>query len=267
MKAFWANKASANILYQDIPGTGTPLAFIHGLGCASSCDYPRVIAEAALAGRRAILVDLLGSGFSERPSEFCYSMEGHARLVAELLSSVCEGPISIFGHSMGGAVAITTAALLGAKVEALVLSEPNLEPGGGIFSKAIAEMSEAEFIARGHAATVGNARAAGNTVWAASLAVSAPFAVHREAASLVAGCMPTWRDMLRSLTMPKTVLVGERSLPSPEFDGLADEGCSVEIVPEAGHSMAWDNPSGLAHAIRNATKLNPRSTPLDAARA
>ncbi|MGO4264044.1 alpha/beta fold hydrolase, partial [Lysobacter sp. TAB13] len=94
---------------------------------------------------------------------------------------------------------------------------------------------------------------AGNTVWAASLAVSAPFAVHREAASLVAGCKPTWRDMLRSLTMPKTVLVGERSLPSPDFDGLADVGCDVAIVPEAGHSMAWDNPGGLADAIGKAT--------------
>ena len=252
VKAFWAKMASANILYQDIPGAGTPLVFIHGLGCASSCDYPRVIADTALAGRRAILVDLLGSGFSERPADFCYSIEGHARSVAGLIGSVCEGPVSLFGHSMGGAVAITLAALL-PKVEALVLGEPNLEPGGGFFSKAIADMSEGEFVARGHAATVAAARAVGNTVWAASLAISAPFAVHREAASLIAGCKPTWREMLASLTMRKTLLVGEHSLPAPEFDGLADEGCGVAIVPQAGHSMAWDNPGGLAEAIAKAT--------------
>lgn len=252
VKAFWVKTASANILYQDIPGTGTPLVFIHGLGCASSCDYPRVIADTALAGRRAILVDLLGSGFSERPADFCYSIEGHARSVAGLIGSVCEGPVSLFGHSMGGAVAITLAALL-PKVEALVLGEPNLEPGGGFFSKAIADMSEGEFVARGHAATVATARAVGNTVWAASLAISAPFAVHREAVSLIAGCNPTWREMLGSLTTRKTLLVGERSLPAPEFDGLPDEGCGVAIVPQAGHSMAWDNPGGLAEAIAKAT--------------
>src|SRR5260370_14340777 len=59
---------NAMLRFLDVPGSGTPLVFIHGLGCASSCDYPQVIADPALTGRRSILVDLLGSAYSDRLS-------------------------------------------------------------------------------------------------------------------------------------------------------------------------------------------------------
>ena len=254
MKAFWVASASANIMYHDVPGTGSPLIFIHGLGCASSCDYPRVISDASLRGRRAMLVDLLGSGFSERPFRFGYSIDDHAHSIDELVRNACEEPVSIFGHSMGGAVAITLATLLGSKADKIVLTEPNLEPGGGIFSTKIAEMSEEDYVARGHATTIEDARSAGNTIWAASLAISAPHAVHRGAASLVAGSEPTWLAMLHALPMPKTVIFGEHSLPSADFARLQRDGCNVDTVPNAGHSMASDNPSGLAEAICKAVR-------------
>ena len=61
MRVFRVSSADANILYHDIPGSGAPLVFIHGLGCASSSDYPSVVSDAMLTGRRSILVDLLGS--------------------------------------------------------------------------------------------------------------------------------------------------------------------------------------------------------------
>ena len=37
--------------FHDLPGEAPPLLFVHGLGCASSCDYPRVAADPALAAR------------------------------------------------------------------------------------------------------------------------------------------------------------------------------------------------------------------------
>jgi pimeloyl-ACP methyl ester carboxylesterase len=252
MKAFQANSAAANILYHDIPGSSTPLVFIHGLGCASSCDYLRVATDSAISGRRAILVDLLGSGFSERPVGFSYSVHDHARSVAELIRHVCSGPISLFGHSMGGAVAVVLASILGAQVENLVLSEPNLDPGGGTFSRKIAAMPEAEFVAYGHHEMVETAKAEGNVVWAASLAASAGFAVHRAAVSLVEGSAPTWRELLYGSKVPKTIIVGEHSLPYADLDGLRRHGIGLGIVPAAGHSLALENPPGLAIALSRA---------------
>lgn len=254
MRAFRFGPAGANLLCHDLEGDGSPLLFLHGLGCASSCDYPRIAADAALAGRRMVLLDLLGSGFSERPPAFDYSVEGHARSVAELVRHAAFDRLSIYGHSMGGAVAIVLASLLGAKVERLVLSEPNLDAGGGSFSRRIAAFSEAVYVARGHAETVADARREGNVVWAASLAVSAPFAVHRAARSLVAGGQPAWRETLYGLSVSKTLLFGERSLPDPDFERLPLHGVAVGVVPAAGHSMACDNPAGLAAALAGALR-------------
>lgn len=252
MKVLRVEAASANIAYHDIPGTGTPLVFIHGIGCASSCDYPRIVSDPALAGRRAILVDLLGSGFSERPPDFAYSIDAHAEAVTELARQVCPGPVAIFGHSMGGAVAIALAAKLGERAERLVLGEPNLDPGGGFFSRKIAAIPEADYVARGHREIAQAARADGNAIWAASMSIAAPFAVHREAVSLIEGTRPSWREMLYGLPLPRTVLFGERSLPDPDFESLPQHGCQVDVIPDAGHSMAWDNPAGLAAALAKA---------------
>src|SRR5262249_16164561 len=128
----------------------------------------------------------------------------------------------------------------------------NLGPGGGPGSRKIAAMTEAEYMAHGHDAMIEAARAEGNVVWAASLATSAAFAIHREATSLVAGCKPTWREMLRALKPQRTVIFGEYSLPNDDFDQLPRHGVGVDVVRAAGHSMASDNPAGFAAALSRA---------------
>jgi pimeloyl-ACP methyl ester carboxylesterase len=252
MKTFQLQPGPFGIRYHDLAGDGPPLVFIHGLGCASSCDYPRVACEAALAGRRMLLVDLLGSGFSDQPVEFGYTVDDHAGTVAALIRHLGIESLDLFGHSMGGAVAIAAACLLADRLQHLVLSEPNLDPGGGIFSRRIAAMDEADYVARGHGGLAEASRLEGNGIWAASLAISSPLAAHRGAASLVAGSNPTWRAQLYGLAMPKTVIFGETTLPDVDFERLPRDGVRVDVVASAGHGMAWQNPAGLAAAIRRA---------------
>lgn len=252
MQAYRHTPSNADLRFHDIPGPGTPLVFVHGLGCASSCDYPRVIADPALARRRFILVDLLGSGFSDRPADFNYAIEAHASTLLDLFDSLQLERIDLFGHSMGGAVAISTAGLQPERIRRLVLAEPNLDNGGGTFSRGIAAWSEADYVAFGHAEQVKTAKETGNSIWAGSMALSSPTAIYRNAASLVQGCNPTWREILLSLSMPRTVIFGQRSLPDPDTDALPAEGVSVGYVPDAGHSMMWENPTGLALAIEHA---------------
>jgi len=71
-----------------------------------------------------ILLDLAGSGFSGRPSSFSYSIEGHARTVAELVAYLAPDQIDLFGHSMGGSVAVMAGHIIGGRLRSLVLSEP-----------------------------------------------------------------------------------------------------------------------------------------------
>lgn len=47
VKAILLHNPHAQIRIHDLPGGGVLLVFVHGLGCASSCDYPRIVHDPA----------------------------------------------------------------------------------------------------------------------------------------------------------------------------------------------------------------------------
>jgi pimeloyl-ACP methyl ester carboxylesterase len=239
----------ADLRYEELAGDGLPLVFVHGMGCASSVDYADVARERSLADRPRLLLDLLGSGKSDRPINFSYTIADHARTVVGFLDALELEQVNLFGHSMGGSIAIVAAGLTPGRIRSLVASEPNLDPGGGQFSRMIAGYSDADFVAFGQDEIATRARQDGDYVWASTLEASAPFAVHRSAVSLVAGSDPSWREILRSLPMPRAIIFGEKSLPDPDVEALPRMGVETLIVPNAGHGMATENPAGLATAI------------------
>lgn len=235
--------------YHDLPGDGTPILFIHGLGCAGSLDYPQVASQPSLTDHRRILVDLIGSGFSDKPANFDYSIESHARYLDSFLSWIGAETIILFGHSMGGAVALSLAEMRPAQIAAILLAESNLDPGGGFISSVMGTYSLNEFLDHGLATILADERARGNRIWAESCAISSPTALHAESLSLIEGTEPSWRQILYDLACPKVAIFGAGSLPDPDTEELAAHGVTTAIVPAAGHSMAWENPQGLARAI------------------
>lgn len=255
MKEFNLEQIGARVRYHDLPGAGTPILFIHGLGCASSFDYPQVVSEKGLEGHRRVLVDLLGSGYSDKPARFPYTIEAHADYLLAFIEHLELKSLILFGHSMGGAVALSLASRCQERLKGLVLSEANLDPGGGFFSKRVAAYSEQEFVSSGFSRTIEESRAGGNEQWAASLSVCSPLAVYRQSKSLVDGESPSWRELLYSMKIPRTFIFGENSLPDPDLERLDKEGIHIEIVKSAGHSMAWENPQGLAGAIKNGISM------------
>lgn len=76
MNGFYSSVAGATLRWHDFPGDGLPVVFIHGLGCASSYDYPRIASDPALRERRKILIDLPGFGYSDKPRVFSYNIHG-----------------------------------------------------------------------------------------------------------------------------------------------------------------------------------------------
>jgi haloalkane dehalogenase len=250
--SFQTSSRAASMRYLDFDGTGIPLLMIHGLGCASSFEYPHVATSPALGGRHVILVDLLGFGFSDRPDDFGYRVQDHAEQVCALVQSRRFEQIDLYGHSMGGSVAIEAADLLGNKVRHLILSEANLDSGGGEFSSPIAAMGEDAYINGGHLQTCETAEAAGDASWAATMRAASAPAVYRGAKSLVAGSSPDWRSRFLRHPAQKSYIFGQHSLPDPDHDALPSYGIAVHVVPDAGHSMTLENPAGLAMAIAEA---------------
>ena len=56
MQSFYSPSAQCHIRFHDLPGHDLPCVFVHGLGCASSYEYPRVVIDTTWQGRRAILI-------------------------------------------------------------------------------------------------------------------------------------------------------------------------------------------------------------------
>lgn len=243
MESFFSSIAHCRVRWMDLPGTGTPLVFVHGLGCAASYEYPRVVTDKNFSGRRAILIDLPGYGYSEKPKDYRYSIPEQAQVVAELISHLKLEKFLLYGHSMGGSINIEAAQLLGESLCGLVVSEPNFHPGGGFFSQQICSNSEADYVSTIHHSMVSDE----SGPWAGSLSVAAPWAVWRGAESLING--NDWIGAFAELNKPKALIFGERSLPDSDFEQIRTMNISTVVLPACGHSMSWENPSALAKAL------------------
>lgn len=245
MDSLYSHHAQGHVRWHSLPGKGDPVVFIHGLGCASSFEYPRVVTDPAFGGRRAILIDLPGSGFSERPASFSYRTSDQAKVVVELLDHLGLDAFWLYGHSMGGSIAIEVASLIAPRINGLIVSEPNFFPGGGPYSRQVTSMDEADFVTCGYAAML----AQEETAWAGSLQSNAPWAVWRGAKSLVDGIDPTWMTLFVNLPRPKSLIFGELSLPDMDAESVAQQGIVLNVIAQAGHSMSLEQPAALAQAI------------------
>jgi pimeloyl-ACP methyl ester carboxylesterase len=241
-------------------GGALPLVFIHGLGCAAA-DFVEAVRDARLIAHRTILIDLLGFGFSDRPEGFSYSLDAHAAAVLRVVDPLRLGRAILFGHSMGGAIAVRCAAARPDLLAALILAEPRLGPGPGALSGPVAAQSETDYVNGGHAALVrecairvpGEIRQA---CYIARMHLASPLAMHRSACAVVADSTPTTGAILADLALPRTLLYGTQSTIDPSWRAAGDAGVRLVPVAGAGHDMMHEAPgefvATLARAIGRA---------------
>lgn len=254
MRALFLPKAGAFIRYHDFPGEEPALVLLHGLGSASSCDFPYVARHPLFSGRRVVFPDLLGFGFSDKPDGFDYSLESHAETIFELLASLDLSKCFLFGHSMGGTIAIVLAARHPDLASRLTIAEANLDPGIGQISKMISDQEETDYVARGHSGILGNLILEAKTepsllIYSGAFSMADPLAVHRSATGLIRSTNPSPRELFLSMRMPRSFIFGERSLPDSDVGFLGSKGIKVLVVPGAGHAMMHDNPEGFASKL------------------
>lgn len=107
--------------YQEAGDARAPaLILIHGFA-SSTLVWSKVFLKLAHAGFRVIALDMLGCGYSSKPTNGEYTIAGQAKLLTRLLDRL-EIPRAYFvGSSYGGAVAATCALDHADRVEKLVL--------------------------------------------------------------------------------------------------------------------------------------------------
>ena len=85
MKAVHVPAAGAFLRYIEIPGDDPPLLWLHGWQCSSTGELFPAAVQPALNGRRSLLVDFLGHGYSDKPIDFAYRLEDHAQTIVTLI--------------------------------------------------------------------------------------------------------------------------------------------------------------------------------------
>lgn len=120
-KSHFINVDGARVHFQEFGDPRDPtIILIHGY-TASVYVWNVVAPIIAAAGFRVIAIDLIGFGYSEKPSWFEYTINAQARMIARFMDRLGIGKATLVGSSYGGAVAATLALDYAARVEKLVL--------------------------------------------------------------------------------------------------------------------------------------------------
>ncbi|WP_323761840.1 alpha/beta hydrolase [Maricaulis sp.] len=105
------------------PATGPAILVLHG--AASNLEEPHLALSGALADERVIWLDRPGLGWSDRPAGD-WNPEREATLIARLLDTLATGPVTVIGHSWGGAITLRLAMDHPGHVAGIVLVAPAL---------------------------------------------------------------------------------------------------------------------------------------------
>ena len=106
-RSHFVNVDGARVHYQEFgDASKPPIILLHGY-TASVYVWKTAAPMLAEDGFRVIAVDLLGFGYSEKPSWFDYSIQSQARMVSRFMNRLGIGRATIVGSSYGGAVALT----------------------------------------------------------------------------------------------------------------------------------------------------------------
>jgi pimeloyl-ACP methyl ester carboxylesterase len=264
MKSLFLAKWQTFIRYHELSGSRTTLVYLPGLSVPSVVAFLSVATHSKLREHHAILIDYLGSGFSDHPQDFDYSIENHAESVAAILDHEGIRNCAVIGQSMGGTVGIMLAIQRPDLVSNLIVGEGNINPGGGMYSRRIASYSKSEYINEVHAAFLEERRqdAISGDTMAASIGgiwgTADPAGVYGNSLALVE-LEPSFKERFLQLPIPRTYIYGEKSLPensgevradAPDPKELEAPGIHIAVVPNAGHSMMRDNLSGYVDILQ-----------------
>ncbi|MER5600094.1 alpha/beta hydrolase [Streptomyces sp. NPDC002265] len=235
------------VRWTETPGAEPARVYVHGLGATSAVYHAHVAARPELAGRRSLFVDLPGHGISDRPEHFGYTLVDHADALAAALDAAGVTGAELVGHSMGGSVAVVLAGRRPDLVSRLVLTEANLDafPPVTAGSSGIASYEEDVFVDGGHARVLEQV----GPLWAATMRLADPRALHRSAVGLRKGSDPVMRTVLEGLTVERVYVQGERSGELEGRETLEAAGVRVVTAAGAGHNVMFDNPDAFVAAV------------------
>jgi len=222
------------------PGSGPPIVLLHGGGTCSVIYAPYA---PALPGRDVYAIDIMGDVGRSEPSARMDSAVDMACWLDETLMGLGIEEAILVGHSLGGFVALSTAAYRPTRVSALVL----LDPLG------IAPINMARFMAWGLPVLLGSLAPA-RLRRSLGRRLRNPLLENKRASRLILHGMvrhapglplfwPLSDDELKAVTVPVALLIAAKSEPFDEKVLAARAEAllarpHIEVVADAGHALA-----------------------------
>jgi 3-oxoadipate enol-lactonase len=238
-------------------GRGVPLLFVHGFPLSRGAWQKQV--AALRSSYRVIAPDLRGFGESEAGTG-ATTMAQFAEDLHALLQQLATGPVVLIGHSMGGYVALAFVRQYPEMVRGLVL----------VSTKAGKDTPEAAAARR---ATAENVQAKGVQVVIQAMSRKMLAADNQDrgmveqvrgfmAPSKPAGVIgallgmaerPDATAQLAQISVPTLVITGadDTLIPPAESEALAQAipGSQLNIIPHAGHLVAFEQPDKFNHVF------------------
>lgn len=251
-----------------VAGGGPTVLLLHS-GGSSGAQWREVI-QALGESLRTVTVDFHGFGKTDpwprAPEERTH--EADAALALDVLdhAGVGDEPVHVVGHSFGGGVALRLAAGHPERLKSLVLLEPIANSLLEETGDPLAEDLHTRALGFNRLVADGNPEGAwrgfidfnnGDGAWEAM-----PTAFRDKMFSLTDAVVSGWHanlshattlDELRAFSLPVSALHGDRTLASyrriTEIVAGEITGCSLTILPGAGHMSPLTHPEAVAAAI------------------
>ncbi len=239
-----------------------PVIFVHGF-LSSSTTWKRVL-EGSAAGRRAVAVDLPGSGFSDRPWPFDYTVQGQAEHLLRYLDARGFSRVVLVGSSLGGGVCEAVAAARPERVAALVLVDAvspkmRIQPGFRLLRTPVVGEVQIELLVRPvmeyslrRRLYARSERVTQETVddWWNPISVAGTRRAALEAVRTRYGGTEKFLEKIRA---PTLVLWGKQDALMDPSEGLAlasaIEGARFVMLPGVGHLPQEEDPEQFSKTV------------------
>ena len=247
-------------------GTGEPpLVLLHGI--ATDRHIWDLVAPRLAGSRRVITLDLPGFGESQ-PAGEGFDLERVAELIARgLAGRGVRGPIDLVGHSLGGGVAITLAALRPRLIGRLILVAPaGMRPFPAPISRLLASSADAALSARRRAISLTEVAWGRRLLLAMTAAdggglppelarqlIAASTSARRTGAALATITSSDLRPILSGVAAPLGVIWGEadRTVPLRAVQGVTDARPDARVarLAKVGHVPMVERPEEFVAAL------------------
>ena len=246
------------IHYLRTGGSKQPLIALHGLMGSGECLLP--LARGLETDFDVILPDARGHGGTSAP-ETGYLYEDLAADVIGLIRALNLDTPVLIGHSMGGMIAAIVAARLGPALKSVVLIDPtfiSLEWQHEVYESGL-EAQHREFLESSKIDLLAQAslRSPLRSQELIEFLVNARLQTCTSAFEVLCPPNPDFRDLVRLISVPTLLLVGEKGVVSREIAiELLDlqPSLTYEVIPDAGHGLPYDQPQQVGVAILSFTR-------------